>query len=383
MKYNGTTRFLVFFLITSILVVSCGDSHKKTILVPNGTEINISDFDVFIKKKLSQYEVPGLGIAILNGDQIVYSKTFGVSSLKNQKKVTKETIFEAASLSKPLFAYFAMKQMDKGLIALDTPLYEYVDYQDIQHDERHRKITARTVLSHTTGLPNWRSENDTLKFIFPPGDTYAYSGEGFQYLARALAQVNHVDRDGLFEIFKQDIAIPLKAERLYYDWNEDIAKHKAWGHKNGKEESNGPSDFRVAEFGSAHNLHTDIDSYARFIGAMISGAHISDESYAELLKKQVVIPEGDYEKAVLGNTHWGLAFGMKNTPNGWMYSHGGNNGDFTAFTIFYPDAKFGLVLFSNSEKIMFSNFTNEIASFLRTDLHMDMKALEKILAKYE
>ncbi len=86
MKYNGTIRFLIFFLITSILVVSCGDSHKKTILVPNGTEINISDFDVFIEKQLSKYEVPGLGIAILNGDQIVYSKTFGVRSLKNQKK---------------------------------------------------------------------------------------------------------------------------------------------------------------------------------------------------------------------------------------------------------------------------------------------------------
>ncbi|WP_350290922.1 serine hydrolase domain-containing protein [uncultured Croceitalea sp.] len=307
----------------------------------------------------------------------------GYAHLKTKKKVTKETIFEAASLSKPLFAYFALKQMDKGLIGLDTPLYEYVDYPDIQHDEHYKMITARMVLSHTTGLPNWRPENDTLKFIFTPGDKYGYSGEGFQYLARAVAKVNHVDRDGLFEIFKQDIATPLNAGRLYYNWNDDVAKHKAWGHKDGEAGSNGPSDFRVAEFGSAHNLHTDIDSYARFIGTMISGAHISDELYAELLKKQVVIPNEDYEKAVLGNTHWGLAFGMKNTSNGWMYSHGGNNGDFTAFTIFYPDAKFGLVLLSNSEKIMFSNFTNEITSFLQTDLHMDMKVLEKILAKYE
>ncbi len=375
-------RILNFWLlIVTFLVISCGTSNKKTVRTPNGTEIRIADLDIAIRKQLDDYEVPGLGIAVLNGDKIVYSKTFGVSSLQNQKEINKETIFEAASLSKPLFAYFAMKQVDKGLIDLDTPLEAYVDYPDLAHDERYKLITPRMVLSHTSGLPNWRK--DTLNFLFRPGTKYHYSGEGFQYLARAVARVNKVDRSGLFKIFRQDIATPLKADRLYYSWNNDVAKHKAWGHKNGKVGSNGPSDFRVDEFGSAHNLHTDIDSYARFIGAMISGKQISNKWHKELLRKQVAIPDEDYERAVLGNSHWSLAFGMKNTPNGWMYSHGGNNGDFTAFTIFYPEAKFGLVLLSNSEKIMFSNFTNEIAAILKTDLHMDMEALERILIQYE
>ena len=330
---------------------------------------------------MSKYDVPGLAIAIINEGEIVYSDTFGVTSLDSNERISKDAIFEAASLSKPVFAFFVMKQVDKGLIDLNTPLYNYVSYQDIEHDKRYKSITSRMVLSHRTGLPNWR--NDTLNFTIDPGVKYQYSGEGFQYLARALAKVNSVDRDGLFEIFKQDVAEPLDARRLYFDWKQDVAENKVWGHKNGVVDSNGPSDFRTEEFGSAHNLHTDIESYARFTNAVLSGENLAKKTYTEFLREQVEIPKDDYENAVLGNTHWSLGFGMKETKNGMRYSHGGNNGDFTSFLVFYPEQKFGMVLFSNSEKVMFSNFTNEIASYLETDLHMDMDALTEILSKYE
>lgn len=358
------------FFIPLILFFSCTTTSEKHIYTPEGDTINPIEFTDFIQKQMSDYKVPGLGIAVLNGDQIVYHKTLGVTSLESLKKVTDKTVFEAASLSKPLFAYFVMKQVEKGVIDLDTPLFNYVNYTDIEHDERHRLITPRMVLSHTTGLPNWRK--DTLNLLFTPGTKYQYSGEGFQYLARATAKANNVTRDGLFEIFKQEVALPLNATRLYYNWNEDVATYKAYGHKNGIVGSNGPSDFRTQEFGSAHNLHSDIESYAHFISAMITGKNISKKMHQEMLKAQVTIPDDDFEKLALGNTHWSLGFGIKNTPNGLMYSHGGNNGYFTSFTIFYPEKKFGLVLFSNSEKIMFSNFTNEIASYLKTDLHIDM-----------
>ena len=376
-KYN---LFRNFFLIIPLLLISCESDSDKILKTLNGRIIKHGDFENFITAQMAEYSVPGLAIAVVNGEEIIFHKNFGVDALNNSKQIDEKTIFEAASLSKPVFAYFVMKQIDKGLINLDTPLYTYVDYADISHDERYKLITPRMVLSHTSGLPNWRK--DTLDFLYDPGTKYVYSGEGFQYLARATAAVNKVDRDGLYEVFKSDVATPLKATRFYFDWNDDVAKHKATGHKNGSVGSNGPSDFRTKEFGSAHNLHADIKSYARFINAMISGDKLLNTTYKEMLRAQVLIPEDDYEKKVLGNTHWSLGFGMKKTSNGFMYSHGGNNGFFTAFTIFYPKKKFGMVLFSNSEKIMFSNFTNEVAKYLETDLHMDMEELNKLLAKY-
>jgi CubicO group peptidase (beta-lactamase class C family) len=69
--------------------------------------------------------------------------------------VNDQTLFEAASVSKPIFAYFVMRMVEKGLLNLDTPLYKYLPYPDIEHDDRYKLITARMVLNHTTGFPNW------------------------------------------------------------------------------------------------------------------------------------------------------------------------------------------------------------------------------------
>ncbi|MEO0468319.1 MAG: serine hydrolase domain-containing protein [Bacteroidota bacterium] len=360
--------------------IACQKPAPNHIRTPEGKSIQEADLRDFLSAQMDQYEVPGLALGVINGETI-FQETLGRISLEGNVPIDSSSIFEAASLSKVVFAFFVMKQVEKGLIQLDTPLYRYVAYPDIEHDERYKLITPRMVLSHTTGLPNWRKGQ--LDIQFTPGTKYLYSGEGFQYLARALAAVNNVDRDGLFEIFRREIAVPLGAERFYFDWNQEVARHKVNGHKAGEVGANGPSDFRTKEFGSAHNLHTDIRSYVHFVQALATGKHLVPELYREMLQAQVEIPTDDYESAVLGTSHWSLGLGVRDTPHGPMYTHGGNNGYFTAFMLFYPDKEFGLVLLSNSEKIMFSNFTNEIAAYLDTDLRMDMDALQKILAQYE
>ena len=71
---------------------------------------------------------------------------------------------------------------------LDEPLYHYWIDPDVADDSLHKKLTTRHVLSHQTGLPNWRwmHPSKKLAFDFEPGEGYNYSGEGFVYLARAL-----------------------------------------------------------------------------------------------------------------------------------------------------------------------------------------------------
>jgi len=65
-------------------------------------------------------------------------------------------VFEAASLSKPVMAYAVLKLADAGKLDLDKPLSQYLDKPYIDNDERLNLITARRVLTHTTGFPNWR-----------------------------------------------------------------------------------------------------------------------------------------------------------------------------------------------------------------------------------
>ncbi len=100
--------------------------------------------------------VPGLVAAVVRDGGIDWLRGFGTTAVGSEQKVDQETVFAAASLTKPVFAYAVMKLADAGRIELDRPLAEYLAYQDIADDERARKITARMVLSHSTGFPNWR-----------------------------------------------------------------------------------------------------------------------------------------------------------------------------------------------------------------------------------
>ena len=112
---------------------------------------------------MDSLNIPGLSIAVINDGKVVYHQTFGFANLEKKLPVTKKTIFEGASLSKSVFAFFTMKYVEEGRLDLDKPLYEYLPNADIAYDERYKKITARMVLSHRSGLPNWRENEEDKK----------------------------------------------------------------------------------------------------------------------------------------------------------------------------------------------------------------------------
>ena len=112
--------------------------------------------DKKIKKVMEVHKVPGLSLALIEDSNITSLKYYGLKSITPPNAIDKNTIFEAASLSKPVFAYGVLKMVENELIDLDTPLSDYFQYDDVKNDPKLEFITARTVLSHTTGFPNWR-----------------------------------------------------------------------------------------------------------------------------------------------------------------------------------------------------------------------------------
>src|SRR4051812_37544471 len=132
---------------------------------------------------MAQAKVPGLAIAVIDNGRVAWTKSFGVMRVGSPEPVTETTRFEAASLSKPVTAYVALQLVDAGRLALDTPLTHYITYADLPGDPRVATMTARHVLSHTTGFPNWR-RRDPLTLFFTPGERFSYSGEGYVYLQR-------------------------------------------------------------------------------------------------------------------------------------------------------------------------------------------------------
>jgi CubicO group peptidase (beta-lactamase class C family) len=146
----------------------------------------IADLSEFVPQLMNKHGVPGLGIAVIRDAEILWSRGFGVKSLATKEPVSADTVFEAASLSKPAFAYAVLKMCEQGKIALDAPLVGHLDKSLITSDPRLRLITLRMVLSHSSGLPHGRPPGTPITLRFTPGKQFAYSATGFQYAQMRL-----------------------------------------------------------------------------------------------------------------------------------------------------------------------------------------------------
>lgn len=187
-------RILLQISLLSLLLLTQISEASAQIRSLTGKEIPISRMDSFLTAQMDPLNMPGLSIAFINDAEVVYFKGLGYADLETQKEVDSKTVFETASMSKPVFAYFVMKMVEAGIIDFDTPLYTYLAYEDVAYDERHKLFTARMVLSHTTGLPNWHDfqpPDSSLNvpegaqyIMFTPGAKYSYSGEALPVSGR-------------------------------------------------------------------------------------------------------------------------------------------------------------------------------------------------------
>src|SRR5215213_10010662 len=169
---------------------------------------------------MSQAKIPGLSLALIRDGKIVFTQGFGVKNSQTKEPVDGDTIFEAASLSKPVVAYAVLKLVDAGKLDLDVPLNKYLPGNyDAGDDARINQITARNVLSHTSGFPNWRQPRNakTLPIFFTPGERFSYSGEGFVYLSKV---VEHITKMKLEDYIRRTVFEPLGMTASSFEWQE-------------------------------------------------------------------------------------------------------------------------------------------------------------------
>lgn len=321
-------------------------ANSQTVQTPLGASIDSGTIETYFKEKIKENGTPGLSLVIINDGQIALHSVLGESA-PNQR-VTSKTIYEGASLSKPLFAYFTMCLVEKGLIDLDKPLHKYYEYPDIAYDNRYKKMTARMVLSHRSGFPNWRTDTpgDSLFLDFEPGERFQYSGEGYQYLALVLQEILNTDAAGLQGLFHNEVAKPLGLKKTRFIQNKKNLKNKARAFKN--DVWLDKRDFGSEEFGSAYGVHSEAKDFAKWIIALMNKEGLSETSYAELFKNQTALPADNPNRST-GVTDLTLGFYTGDLPFGKIYGHGGNNNRmFTSLFFFNPDTKWGAVLFTNS-----------------------------------
>ncbi len=310
---------------------------------------SVDDLEDQFKQLFKEAYIPGASVAILRDGEIVHSLAYGDANRATGSKVNPETLFEAASLSKALFAPIVLQLVEEGKLQLDRPLYRYFkqplpdieDYKAFAEDERYKQLTARVVLSHTSGLPNWRSQNDgKLAFTSDPGEAFTYSGEGFQLLQLAVERITD---KSLEELAKDRIFQPLDMRHSSYVLTEAQAETAAHGHRIlGMAAGKWP----VESGYSAFSLHSNANEYARFIQAILRNELLSEASHRILLSPQSQQLKDDERPFTM---YWGLGLAVHVEEGKTYFWHGGSNSNFKALAVAELQSGDGVVFFSNTD----------------------------------
>jgi len=336
--------FIIWFVFSAPGVVF--PLEETSLLVKKDPNAIISDLETLVPELMKKARIPGLQIALIRDGEITWNKGFGVKNANTNEPVTPETIFEAASLTKPFFAYVVMKLVEEKVLELDTPLITYLPREEIEkeighsldepgfHKEWLEKITARHVLSHSSGLPHGESGRP-FPIFFAPGTKYKYSAAGFYFLQLV---VERLKGEKLETIMKKYALDPLGMKNSSMIWKEEYEKTSANGHNYfGK-----PEDFRKrTRAHSAATLYTTAAEYARFVCAVLNGAGIKQETLKNMLTPQIDV---DKEKGLT----WSLGFGIQEDGNGPAFWQWGDYGIFRNYIIAYPQQKIAVVYLTNS-----------------------------------
>ena len=351
---HRSIRFVLSILFVVVLCWSCaqapGDTQPPSVEVEQRSGIQIAEMlEARIPELMAAARIPGLSICVIDDSEIAWCGAFGITDAGTAAPVGLTTAFQAASLSKPVFAYTVLRLADQGLIELDRPLVEYVGLEkarklhlgDAFDDPRVEAITARMVLTHTSGFPNWR-QNGELVLLFDPGERFGYSGEGIGLLQQVVEQITGLS---LEEMARVETFEPLgMTHSTYTASNIDLANY-AWPHDGGGAADPRPAELEAqlakARSHAAASLTTTASDYARFLIALINGVGLDAATFADLVRPQVDVDEG-------GGVAWGLGTGLERSETGIRVWHWGDNQNSKAFYVVDPATGNGFVYFANS-----------------------------------
>jgi len=227
---------LVFFLL-----VACAtkDNSAEVALaakldrIENGLQPNlqiqgdsIPNFN--IEERLKELGIPGVSIAVIQNGEIEWAKGYGMADSTENRRVTRETLFLAGSISKPVAALRAHQLAEQGVIDMDTNVNEYLSSWTLPDNSftETEKVTTRRILNHTAGLTVWGfpgydkgdtipsvpevldglGNTDSVRVYKTPGESWMYSGGGYTIMQ---LMITDIEKKSFPEIMQKNVLDPL------------------------------------------------------------------------------------------------------------------------------------------------------------------------------
>ncbi|QWF16330.1 serine hydrolase domain-containing protein [Lysobacter capsici] len=254
--------------------------------------------DAQAAQAMAATQARGLAIAVVDRGRVVRVRSYGSRNAQGQPLRT-DTVMYGASLTKAAFGYFVAQLVDEGRLDLDKPIADYLDrplpdypdedryapWSNLAGDDRWRKLTARHLLTHSSGFANFffLEADGKLQFHFDPGTRYGYSGDGLILLQFVIERGLGID---LGEAMRERVFAPLGMRDTSMIWQPRFAANLADGWRaDGAAE---PHDER-GRVRAAGSMDTSIDDMARFAAGLVRGAGLSKAMRAELARPQLPI----------------------------------------------------------------------------------------------
>jgi CubicO group peptidase (beta-lactamase class C family) len=352
-----TFLWIAMAMVTASPVVG----QQAKVIRLDGSTISAAEIDGTMTRLMKAAEVTGAGIAVFHNDKIEFLKAYGFRDKEKSLPLTVDSVMSAASFSKVAFAYLAMELVDEGVLDLDKPVYQYFPkplpdypkYEDLANDARYKRITARMLLSHTSGFANWRFMEDDrkLRIHFEPGSRFAYSGEGIDLLQLV---VETIAKKPLDELMQERVFEPLAMTRTSMVWQERFESDFA----NGYDEYGrllGPQRRKTP--GAAGSMLTTITDFARFLQGVMAGGSLKSKTREQMLSPQIQIlskhefptlsdETTDENKSI--RLSYGLAWGLYWTPYGKVFFKEGHDDGWRNYAVCFDKQKSGIVIMTNS-----------------------------------
>lgn len=334
-----------------------------------GQQITATTDEARIEALMQRHQVPGLAVAVTEGSLVRYQKGFGLRDIDAGAPLTPETVMYGASLTKFVFAAFVARLAAEGRIDLDAPigtllpkpLPAYERFADLAGDPRWERLTLRILLSHTSGLPNYRffpveggyDPDGKLQFYYEPGERYGYSGEGYYIAQLAVEQALALETEA---ILQRRFFQPRGMQRTSLVWQDHFRPNFSQGYTRDNENKGHNMQSNARAAGS---MDTTLADFSRFMVGYFTGDAVaaaarrlqltpglpimSDQQFPTLTRG-----DGTYVKAA--SLTAGLGVVMFDGPQGAGFFKGGHNEKTDNLLVCLIAQQRCLILFANTAK---------------------------------
>lgn len=295
------------------------------------------DSEKQLLKTLRDSGVSAVGMGTVSDGRVDTVKVLG--TLDGNVPAPTNTLFKVASLTKPIVTLVTLKLVHAGKLSLDEPLSHYWLDADVKDDPRTRMLTPRIILSHESGFDNWRRMSATgkLTFNYTPGQGFGYSGEGFEYLRKALEAKFG---ESLEELAKRYVFEPAGMSDTHFWWTDKVDA-KRYARSFDEHGTRYPLN-KYYQANAASNLITTVGDYTLFMQYIFQQEQLMPELYDLMTVPNRKLGEDHYFS--LG---WEILSGFEHDEHAVL--HTGKEQGVNALALFFPKSKNAYVLLMNGD----------------------------------